>query len=154
NPPVVISAPKPDTPPAEQVILTTPDPSSLPPGQVVMAVSETRVAISSPLPPPELLAEYNKIIPNAGERLLVMVEQESKHRRTLENTRLQAEIEDQRAQRWEIKRGQLCALTIGLAAIVGGTVAVCLGFQWGGGALGTAGVAGLVWAFLKKQSDA
>ncbi len=39
---------------------------------------------SGPLPPPEVIEHYNKIIPNGADRLLEMVELQSEHRRACE----------------------------------------------------------------------
>lgn len=39
---------------------------------------------SGPLPPPEVLREFDQIIPGAAERILSMAEQEGVHRRELE----------------------------------------------------------------------
>jgi uncharacterized membrane protein len=39
---------------------------------------------SGPIPPPTLLAEYNKVVPNAAERILAMAEKQSEHRQFLE----------------------------------------------------------------------
>jgi uncharacterized membrane protein len=40
---------------------------------------------SGPLPPPEILAQYNEIVPGAAERILKMAEEQSAHRRGLED---------------------------------------------------------------------
>lgn len=41
-------------------------------------------AFSGPLPPPELLAKYNDVIPNGAERIMAMAERQSSHRERLE----------------------------------------------------------------------
>lgn len=39
---------------------------------------------SGPLPPPEILARYDEIVPGAADRILVMAEKQADHRRYLE----------------------------------------------------------------------
>lgn len=38
---------------------------------------------TGPLPPPDLLREYGEIVPNSPERIIRMMEDEAKHRRTI-----------------------------------------------------------------------
>ena len=40
---------------------------------------------SGPIPPPEYLAKYNEIHPGLAERIIIMAESESVHRRKIEN---------------------------------------------------------------------
>ena len=46
-------------------------------GKLVLAAT---AAFSGPLPPLSLLEQYNKVIPNAVERIIRMAEQEGEHR--------------------------------------------------------------------------
>ncbi|MGH7450205.1 MAG: DUF2335 domain-containing protein, partial [bacterium] len=64
-------------------------------------------AFSGPLPPPEAVEHYNKIIPNGADRLLKMVELQSEHRRACEETGLKASISIS-------KRGQILAFLLSL----------------------------------------
>lgn len=41
---------------------------------------------SGPLPPPEMLAQYNQAAPNAADRIIAMAEQEQAHRQQLERS--------------------------------------------------------------------
>ncbi len=149
--PVIVKVPPPEATPAEAVILTPSQSPAQSPSQVTLTAS-LAASFSIPLPPPEVLKQYSEFIPNVGERFLKMVEQEAKHRQAQEQLRLQAEIEDQRAQRRETRFGQMCALIIGFIAIGGGVVASVLGAPIPGGIIGFAGVIGLVTAFLRKRS--
>jgi len=107
-------------------------------------------SFSGPLPPPSLLRQYDKVIPNAGERFLIMVEQETQHRRSQETARLQAEIDDQDAQRSEIRRGQIFALIIALAGIILGSV-ISVWQPVAGPVISGVTLVPLVTAFLKRQ---
>lgn len=57
-------------------------------------VAETRVvAHSGPLPSPDVLAGYDRLLPGAAERILQMAEREQNARITLDQTQLEADIE-------------------------------------------------------------
>lgn len=57
------------------------------------AVRHDIVAASfqGPLPPPDMLEQYNAIVPDAAERILAMAEKNGEHRRTLEAFAVKAE---------------------------------------------------------------
>ncbi len=48
-------------------------------------------ALSGPLPPPEMLAQYEEILPGAAERLFKMVERQEEHRQALERAESEAD---------------------------------------------------------------
>ena len=45
----------------------------------------TYTGVSGPIPPPQILQQYNNIVPDAAERILRMAEKQSDHRMALEN---------------------------------------------------------------------
>ena len=80
-------------------------------GQVVQVAS----AFSGPLPPPNILAQYNKVIPNAAERILQMAEKEGEHRRRMEEKLISSETS-------QIKIGSIFAFFLGMTALIGGFI--------------------------------
>ena len=44
------------------------------------------LGFSGPIPPPQMLEAYNKILPGAAERILNMAEKQSAHRQNMEKT--------------------------------------------------------------------
>jgi uncharacterized membrane protein len=64
------------------------------------------------LPPPEMLREYEKIIPNAGERLLSLVEEEQKHRHSYEKHIVDSAVQDAKDGRRAHFRGDIIAVVI------------------------------------------
>lgn len=62
---------------------------------------------SGPIPPPEMLAGYERALAGAADRILRMAEVQSEHRQGLENTALRGQLAGQ-------ARGTYC----GLAAVV------------------------------------
>jgi len=102
---------------------------------------------SGPLPPPDLLREYDKIAPGCAQRIIGMAEKEGDHRRTI--------------QRWKVKGG-LAARTRGqylgwsLALVIAG-LGACLIYSGreltGFGALILA-IAPLATPFLLARAEA
>lgn len=90
-----------------------------------------------PIPPPDTLAKYEKIIPGAAERILAMAEKQGNHRRNLE-----AKVIDKDSGR--ASRGQIFAFIITITIIVGGFVMV-----WQGKSLeGMASIIGAITALV------
>lgn len=96
---------------------------------------------SGPIPPPDLLAKFDEIIPNGAERILKMAESQSKHRQCIE--------------KWAVIGGTIlsyfgvfCAACIALGALYFGSTLVQNGHTISGSILGGGGLTGLVAAFI------
>lgn len=98
-------------------------------------------SFSSPLPPPEILEKYGKIIPNGAERIMVMAEAQSAHRRDLEKTVMATDSRNSLL-------GIVSALILGLVTIVTGGLIIYAGHAWPGTIIGSAGLTGLVSVFI------
>jgi uncharacterized membrane protein len=96
---------------------------------------------SGPLPPPNALERYNAIIPNGAERIMVMAEEQSKHRRALETKALNTDSRNSLL-------GVIFAFILGLTTIATGGIVVLKGQPWPGTIIGSAGLVGLVSAFI------
>ncbi len=96
---------------------------------------------SGPMPPPHLLAEYEKLVPGISKELFTGVQEDSKHIRTMESGALSA-------KRIESVLGQVFGFLIGLFAIGCGTYAAVNEAQLAGGFIGGGGVAALVAVFV------
>lgn len=77
----------------------------------VIRVSSISARGTLPLPPPQLLAEYQDVLPDLPQRLINWTETQSAHRRELEM--LQAEGQEKR-----INRGQSGALAVSVIGLV------------------------------------
>lgn len=66
---------------------------------------------SGPLPPPSQLAEYEKIIPNGAERIMLMAEKQMNHRIAMEGHSAHESFK-------YAKRGQKFGFIIGLTALI------------------------------------
>jgi uncharacterized membrane protein len=121
-------------------------------------VTEMRSMFSGPVPPPELLAGYEKVLPGMADRILTMAEKEGDHRRAME--RLSMETQSTCNLRLveshvnDVKRGQEYALIVAISALLTGGVVTVMGQPIVGGLLGTGGLIGLVSAFINGRKSA
>ena len=116
-------------------------------GQTV-AFSQTHFTEIStgPLPPPSMLAEYDRIIPGAAERILNLAEQQTKHRIELEKSAIRSEI----SRSWT---GLWMGLIVSLAAIGGGVLVAILASPTAGATIATASVVALASVFVYGTSS-
>jgi uncharacterized membrane protein len=98
-------------------------------------------SFSGPIPPPNILAEYSKIIPNGAERIMIMAEEQSKHRRELEKKVIETDSRNSFL-------GVIFAFVLGMTTIITGGIVVIKGYTWPGTVLGSAGLVGLVSTFI------
>lgn len=68
-----------------------------------------------PIPPPQLLAEYNKVIPNAAERILTMAESQQNHRQYMEKSVIDA---DSRQSDRGLILGFVVVMVLGIGGII------------------------------------
>lgn len=107
--------------------------------QEVIGIIEQKY--SGPLPPPSILEKYDQVISNGAERIMVMAEEQSKHRRELEKKALDTDSRNSLL-------GVIFAFILGLTTIIVGGIAVLKGYSWPGTIIGSAGLVGLVSAFI------
>ena len=62
--------------------------------EVRAVVSQVIQEFSGPLPPPNVLKQYDIICPGAAERILSMAERQSEHRQNIENKMIKSEARD------------------------------------------------------------
>ena len=65
------------------------------PNQILSATAQT---FSGPLPPPEILAKYNSVVPNAAERIITMAETQAAHRQRIESKVIESNIRNSRLE--------------------------------------------------------
>ena len=95
-----------------------------------------------------MLREYQAIRPDLVDRIVTLAEEEARERRQNQTLRLQAGAEQMRRDFQEARVGQLCALTIGLAAFATGAYTAVHGAEIAGGLIGVGGVGSIITAFL------
>ena len=101
---------------------------------------------SGPLPPPEVLAAYNQILPGAAERILKMAEEQERHRHQIEARVVRSNTFAQTA-------GVIFGFILALIAIAGGIWLAYFGKSGAGLTTIIAAVAGLVATFIYGKHE-
>lgn len=99
---------------------------------------------SGPLPLPNIIAEYDRIIPNGAERIMVMAERQSTHREDLEASVVKGNISSQ-------TRGSYFAFVLALVSILGGFFLIYTGKNTAGLAAIIASVGSLAGVFVYSK---
>lgn len=118
-------------------------------GLVLSVTTITQRYHSGPLPSPEQLEEYAKLIPNGADRIMNMAEKQMEHRQNLENNVISSQLKQSRLGQW-------LGFAIGVITITCGAGCVLLDHDIAGLILGGAGLTGLVSVFVigkKQQRD-
>ncbi len=107
------------------------------------AVAQMQVEqhFAGPLPPPEILAGYDEIVPGTAEKIIARFIEQGTHRMELEKVVVHGN--NTRAN-WGLAAGFVLALT----TIIGAVYAMSLGFDIAGAAVVIASLASLVGTFL------
>lgn len=99
------------------------------------------IEFSGPLPHPEILEGYERVLPGSADRILSMAENEGEHRRTIEKTIVKTDI----------IRSYLGLGSGFIIALVGLGGSIYLGINdkpWASGIMGAGTVTGLVTVFV------
>jgi uncharacterized membrane protein len=106
---------------------------------------------SGPLPSPQILKEYNEILPDAAERIFNMAEKAQVHYETTEQRLVELEIK-------KVSRGQFLAFIIAITGMAGAVVCAFLGQVTIGSIIGGATLISIVPNFIsgkrKKKREA
>ena len=111
-------------------------------GQIVrLQKSET---FSGPVPPPEVIEKYERILPGAAERIFTNWEKQTEHRHNLESRVVKTD---------NLKSilGVVFGFIAVMGAIWGGVYTALHGYTLFGGGLSLAGLAMLVTAFVTSR---
>lgn len=112
-------------------------------------VSQHQVEVrqtSGPIPDPETLAAFQRVLPDAGERIFRMAEGEQKHRHKLDTR--------EQAMRWgAVWIGQLFAFLLMLAGTCGGIYLITQGRPVSGFVTIVASLGAVAVAFIKGRSS-
>lgn len=122
--------------------------------KAVATINQKVVAaqFQGPIPPPQILAGYENLLPGAADRIISMAEKETYHRQMMEKKALDSEINGLKHEASDTRRGQYCGLLIGITAILSGTYTSVNGYPWAGSFIGVGGVIGLVSAFIAGRN--
>lgn len=102
---------------------------------------QVAASYSGPIPHPSDLAEYDRILPGAADRIIAMAERQASHRQQLETVVVKSGARDSLC-------GLIFGLIIGITGIVAGAIIIAKGYQVAGSFLGTGSIASLVGVFV------
>jgi uncharacterized membrane protein len=106
---------------------------------------------SSPLPPPDILAQYEHLQSGLIQKVISMTETQANHRRELESKNLDASIKHQERRDKEARMGQFFAFLITLVSIAAGAYLAIIGREAAGSVIGAIGLGIIVTAFIKGR---
>ena len=104
-------------------VLRTSTASATKSGTRLIARQQSLSVRSGPLPPAEDLAAYDAVTAGAAQRIIAMAEREQNHRHAQEAAAVRLHSEELSLRR----RGQSCALALGLILIAAGAFAIFMG---------------------------
>lgn len=113
-------------------------PPAKPPQQ---AIQVTTRQLTGPLPPPEILAQYNQVSPGAADRIIAMAEDNNRHFQTMDKMTVSSTYQERRTGQW-------CGLIIGLAVMGVCAFGFYLGHATEAAWLGGTTIVGLVSVFV------
>lgn len=105
-------------------------------------------SFTGPIPPPEILYQYDQIGDDFANRIIKMAEKEQSHRHSLQDKTIQIQSDELKGIRDQKRIGQICGLTIGLVSILSGSSLVAMGHAKAGTIIATGAVLGLVSVFV------
>lgn len=141
-----------------------PGPPVNPPQQALLKQAMHVVQHQGPLPAPDDLDRYNTLLPGAAERIIRMAEEESAHRRAIEDrtNRVNCDANAKQVEtigyqtRAVFKSdviGQVAGLIVALTCIASAVYLSINGHEWIAGALAAIPTAAVIQAFLVKRSS-
>jgi uncharacterized membrane protein len=117
---------------------------AIPASQVKAFLAQIEISrhqFSGPLPPPEILKEYNDILPGLADRVMKMAEKQSTHRQKIEDRVIGSDAYRANAGLW-IGAG------VAVLSILAGAYLVAIDHDWAGVGIGTTVVVALVGVFV------
>lgn len=109
-----------------------------------LKIEQHATTYHGPLPPPAALAEYERTLPGLADRIMVMAEGESLHRRKHESQGLLGEQNERRL-------GQVLGFVVALAVLTSATTLAINGYELAGGIVGATGIAGAAAVFVQGR---
>jgi len=106
---------------------------------------------SGPLPPPDILREYDGIVPGAAKNIVQSFIKEGDHRRSLQSRETSMCEEWAREDVQLQKRGQIFGFILGTLGIGGGLVVAAIGAPAAGAIVSSSAVAAIVIAFVRQR---
>ena len=98
-------------------------------------------SFSGPLPPPQVLAQYEKILPGSAEKIMDNAARQSQHRMDLENKVVHSDVSNSRL-------GLIFGLIMGLAGFTAAVLVARFGKETASSIIGGGTLVALVGSFI------
>jgi uncharacterized membrane protein len=113
----------------------------------------TTTTFIGPLPPPSILAEYDKFFPGLGEKIVKWTEDETLHRHKKEDESMAYNNRELEYSADANRRGQVFGLIIALSSFITCIIALAMGSTITAAALGSTTVVGLTTTFVYGRKN-
>ncbi|VTX52164.1 DUF2335 domain-containing protein [Gemella haemolysans] len=111
-------------------------------GEMIQKLEMSRsITYSGAVPPPEMLREFDKIIPNGADRFMKMAEEQSEHRRKIEQKIVESNVKNENL-------GLVFAFSISIIGLISAAILAYKGNNVGAGVFAIPALGGLVNSFL------
>lgn len=111
-------------------------------GEIIQKLEMSRsITYSGAVPPPEMLREFDKIIPNGADRFMKMAENQSEHRRKMEEKIVKSNVRNENL-------GLVFAFSIFIIGLISAAILAYKGNNVGAGVFAIPALGGLVNSFL------
>jgi uncharacterized membrane protein len=113
----------------------------------IVALKKQFRLTSGPLPDPNILKEYNEILPDAAERIFKMAEKSQTHSHNMDEKLVDLEVK-------KVQKGQIFAFIIAMTGLIGAVTCAFLSQVTIGSIIGGVTVISLVSSFVRgKQKN-
>lgn len=110
-------------------------------GEIIQKLEMSRsITYSGAVPPPEMLREFDKIIPNGADRFMKMAENQSEHRRKMEEKIVKSNVRNENL-------GLVFAFSISIIGLISAAILAYKGNNVGAGVFAIPALGGLVNSF-------
>ncbi|QWR76163.1 DUF2335 domain-containing protein [Candidatus Magnetomonas plexicatena] len=119
-------------------------------------IFSTQISVhTGPLPNPVTLQEYEKVMPGLAERIVLLVENEQKHKHKIDDDVMSLNKDVINIESKERRLGQIFGIIIGLAGLIASVICASFQAQTTASIIGGTTVVGLVTVFVigKKLKD-
>lgn len=111
------------------------------PGVIIQGGIIHEEKFKGPLPPPQIMAGYQEILPDAPDRIMKIFESQSAHRQEIENKVINSKIADS-------KRGMIFGFVLALILIIGSFILLWTGKKIEGFSILLGTATGLIATFV------
>ena len=135
-------------PEAVKLIETLPEDNRQAVESVVRMVAKSH---RGPIPDGETLEHYARLIPNAGERMMILVERDAAHRQSMESQMVQHQAKVVDCETTLATRGQWIGLALTILLSSAGVILGLNGHDWLGGIVCTTTIVAVVTIFVLQR---